>query len=201
MPASIRLATGAVGPAVTALYRPFVERTAVSFEADPPSEAEMRRRIEVTLEQWPWLVCAGGKGEVSGYAYAARHRERAAYQWSADVAVYISPPAHRHGIGRALYAALFEILAAQGYCNAYAGIALPNAASVGLHETVGFSAVGVYHGVGHKCGAWHDVGWWQLRLASLPAAPAPPRPLAALTGPEDRSAIAQALQRATSMLR
>jgi phosphinothricin acetyltransferase len=92
----------------------------------------------------------------------------------------VHPDAQRRGIGRALYLALFRILRAQGFRNAYAGITLPNAASVGLHEAVGFTALGVYRGVGYKRGRWHDVGWWELRLAALADEPAPPRPLAEL---------------------
>ena len=109
---------------------------------------------------------------MQGYAYASRHRDRAAYQWSIDVSVYVRADAHRRGIGRALYAALLRIVVAQGFYNAYAGITLPNPASVGLHESFGFRPVGMYRRVGHKLGAWHDVGWWALDLQPRPASPA-----------------------------
>ena len=112
---------------------------------------------------------------VLGYAYASRHRDRAAYQWSIDVSVYVRADAHRRGIGRALYAALLRIVTAQGFYRAYAGITLPNASSVGLHEAMGFRPVGVYRAVGYKLGAWHDVGWWDLALAAAGPAPPPPR--------------------------
>ena len=128
-----------------------------------------------------------------GYAYASRHRERAAYQWSVDVSVYVRADAHRRGIGRALYTALLRIVTAQGFYGAYAGITLPNASSVGLHEAMGFRAVGVYRAVGYKLGAWHDVGWWDLDARCTPGV-APPPPLArrrrCATSPEWNGALA-----------
>jgi phosphinothricin acetyltransferase len=109
-----------------------------------------------------------------GYAYASAHRARAAYQWSVDVSVYIHATRHRSGVGRALYRSLLKLLELQGFYHAYAGITLPNPASVGLHEAMGFRPVGVYQAVGFKLGAWHDVGWWQLSLQERLAAPTPP---------------------------
>ncbi|MFI7587203.1 arsinothricin resistance N-acetyltransferase ArsN1 family B [Spongisporangium articulatum] len=159
--------------AVAEVYRPYVEQTAISFESGAPAAAEMARRIEATVTHYPWLVAEDG-GTVVGYAYAGPHRARPAYRWSVDVSVYLAPQAHRRGIGTRLYQALFDHLRAQGYCNAFAGVALPNPASVGLHESLGFAPVGVYRNVGYKSGRWHDVGWWQLEL--LPPDPDPPEP-------------------------
>jgi len=192
----VRLATPEDAAGVQAIYAPFVAGTAVSFEADPPTVAEMRDRIERTLAGWPWLVCDDG-GRVAGYAYGSRHRERTAYQWSADVSVYIAPEHHRMGIGHALYTALLALLVAQGFCNAYGGITLPNAGSVGLHERMGFARVGVYQQVGFKFGQWHDVGWWHLRLATPAGDPAPPRPFPAIAG---GGACATALAKGTALL-
>ena len=112
-----------------------------------------------SLPAFPWLVADVG-GEVLGYVYASKHRARAAYLWSVDTTVYIHPRVRRGGVGRALYTTLFGILTLQRFCNAYAGISLPNPGSVGLHEAVGFEKVGVYRGVAYKLGAWHDAGWW-----------------------------------------
>ena len=99
------------------------------------------------------------------------------YQWSVDVSVYVDE-GHRHrGIGRALYTSLFALLRLQGFHAAHAGITLPNAGSVALHESLGFRRIGVYPGVGYKLGAWHDVGWWQLSLRERAASPGPPRAL------------------------
>lgn len=160
---SIRLANPADAEAILAIYGPIVRETVISFELEPPTVAEMEQRISQTLVRWPWLVVEDGSGLV-GYAYASQHRARAAYQWSVDVSAYVRSDQQRRGVGRTLYRALLTILPLQGYYNAYAGIALPNPASVGLHEAVGFRPVGVYQQVGYKFGAWHDVGWWQLAL-------------------------------------
>jgi phosphinothricin acetyltransferase len=175
----IRLATAGDAAAVRDIYAPFCERTPVSFETEPPSVDEVRRRIGKTLERHPWLVCDLG-GAVRGYAYASPHRERAAYRWSVDVTVYVQEGQRRSGVGRALYASLVRALELQGYYSAYAGITLPNAASVGLHEAVGFRPLAVYRGVGYKLGAWHDVGWWHLPLQPLGREPDEPRPSTAV---------------------
>ena len=178
----IRPATESDGAAIAAIYAPVVETSATSFEFDPPTAAEMAGRVGTTLERYPWLVCERD-GEVIGYAYATRHRDRAAYQWSAETSVYIRPDAHRTGVGRALYGALLPMMAAQGLRNAFAGATLPNPGSVALHEAVGFRLVGVFRNIGYKLGAWHDVGWWQLALRPDAAdAPAPITPFPRIVG-------------------
>lgn len=169
----IRLATEQDAEGVLAIYGPIVVGTAISFEVEPPGVDEMRRRIAKTLVYLPWLVCED-RGAVVGYAYASRHRVRAAYQWSVDVSVYVHEQARRAGVGRALYSSLFEVLVLQGFYNAYAGITLPNQASVGLHESLGLKPIGVYRNVGYKLGAWHDVGWWELSLRARSGPPDPP---------------------------
>ena len=160
----IRTASLADAPAITEIYAPIVAHTTISFELEPPTVDEMGRRISSTLETLPWLVAVDDDDRVRGYAYAGRHRERPAYQWAVDVTAYVHKHARGQGVGRALYAELFAVLVDLGYCQAFAGIALPNAASVALHESVGFEAVGVYLRVGFKHGAWRDVGWWQKAL-------------------------------------
>ncbi len=169
----IRLANTNDAAAIGSIYAPFVRDTPISFELEPPSVEEMQRRIENTLHQFPWLVCEVG-GEITGYAYAGSHSERAAYLWSVNVSVYIHPCYHRCGIGRALYASLFEILRLQGFHNAYAGVTLPNPASVSLHEAIGFRPVGIYDAVGYKSGRWHSVGWWQFLLQDRSPTPLAP---------------------------
>lgn len=159
---------------VQAIYAPFCEATPVSFETAAPTVTEMAQRIERIGQRMPWLVCEQDR-VIAGYVYASLHRERAAYQWSVDATAYIAPKFRRTGVGRGLYTSLFKILALQGYFKAYAGITLPNPGSVGLHEAVGFTPVGIYRGVGWKLGAWHDVGWWQLALR--PETLSPPAPL------------------------
>lgn len=175
MSSLIRLATPQDAPAIQAIYAPFVQETAVSFEVDVPTIAEMAGRMEKGLTLFPWLVCERESGGVVGYVYASRHRERAAYQWGVDVTVYVHPEGRRGGVGRGLYTALFALLRLQGFYHAYAGIALPNVASVALHESLGFTPIGIYHQTGYKLGKWHDVGWWELVLQPHIENPLPPR--------------------------
>jgi L-amino acid N-acyltransferase YncA len=164
--------------ACAAIYKPYVRDTAVSFELEPPDGDQFAQRIERYSRSHAWLV-AEDAGRVVGFAYACPHRERAAYRWAADVSVYVDRDHHRRGIGRELYGALLRLLERQGLYAACAGITLPNDASVGLHESLGFRPVGVYRQIGFKAGAWWDVGWWQLELpgADPPAEPGPPPPL------------------------
>jgi L-amino acid N-acyltransferase YncA len=169
----IRFAEELDAAAIQAIYAPYCESSAVSFETKAPSVEEIVQRIHKISGQFPWIVGERDR-RVIGYAYGSRHSERAAYQWSVDATVYVSPSAQRTGLGRALYTSLFRILALQGYYKAYAGITLPNSASVGLHEAMGFKPVGVYRGVGYKLGRWHDVGWWELSLR--PESDEPPAP-------------------------
>src|SRR5437763_5175883 len=123
----------------------------------------MAQRIRNITERFPWLVLEE-IDRIAGYVYASPHRERAAYRWSVDVTAYVAADFRGRGVGRALYTALFHILAAQGHFKAYAGVTLPNPASVRLHESVGFERIGEYRGVGYKLGAWHDVRWYQRPL-------------------------------------
>jgi phosphinothricin acetyltransferase len=170
---TIRLARPDDADGVAEIYDPIVTSSPISFEIEPPGEAGMRQRIEETLSFYPWLVDERD-GIVAGYAYAARHSPRAGYAWSVSTSVYVRPAFQRRGVGRALYERLFELLVVQGFITAYAGVTLPNPGSVGLHESVGFTPVGVYRTAGFKQGVWYDVGWWQRPLQAPP--PAPPRP-------------------------
>jgi L-amino acid N-acyltransferase YncA len=163
--------------ACAAIYAPFVHQGAVSFEETAPDADAFSARIARLSAAHPWLV-EERDGHVAGFAYGSPHRERAAYRWACEVSVYIDPAHHRRGIGRALYEALFARLRAQRIHVACAGITLPNDASVRLHESLGFTRVGIYRGIGWKAGAWHDVGWWQLRLfPPLDDGVPPPEPL------------------------
>jgi len=161
---NVRVAQLADAAALAAIYAPIVRDTTISFEVEPPAPDEMARRIAATLPVYPWLV-AEQEGRVIGYAYASRHRDRAAYRWSVDVSAYVDEHVRRCGLGRALYERLISILQRQGFHAAFAGIALPNEPSVGLHEAVGFQPVGIYKEVGFKQGQWRDVGWWRLALS------------------------------------
>ena len=146
----------------------------ISFEEDPPSLDEFADRMREKTAAHPWLVYEED-GSIAGFAYGAKHRERAAYRWAVDVSVYVDQHRHRAGIGRALYEDLLERLRAQGFQVAVAGVTLPNEASVGIHRSFGFEPVGTYRRIGWKNGAWHDVAWFQLEL--IPASDEkPPEP-------------------------
>ncbi len=163
--------------ACAAIYAPYVSDSVASFEARPPSAAEMMGRITAAHA---WLL-AEHEGVVVGYAYGSPHRERAAYRWAADVAVYIDAGHHRFGVGRLLYTRLFERLRAVGLWTLCAGVTEPNAASSGLHRAMGFVPVGTYRRIGWKAGAWHDVRWWQLDLR--PGEDGPPAELVPASRP------------------
>lgn len=186
----IRLAVPEDGSELARIYRPAVEEHPTSFELSAPDGTEMGRRVAALLPRFPWLVGVEGEALI-GYAYASAHRERAAYGWSVEVSAYVDARAHRRGVARALYKSLLAVLGLQGFQNAYAGIALPNPASTGFHEAMGFRAVGTYHRVGFKHGQWRDVRWYERSLGEHPASPAPPRPLATvLTEPAFQAALA-----------
>ena len=176
--AVIRVACEADAAAMLAIYAPYVRETAISFELEPPSEGEFRRRVRSVLEAGLWLLCEAG-GNALGYAYAGRFHERRAYRWTVEVTAYVQADHHRKGVGLGLYTSLLGCLALQGFRSAVGIIALPNPASVGLHERMGFAPAGVLRTVGYKHGRWHDVGWWQRALGELDPSPAPPRPPAA----------------------
>jgi L-amino acid N-acyltransferase YncA len=160
---------------VAEIYRPAVEGNFISFEESAPTADEMANRMRKVLARMPWLVAEDESGGVLGYAYASPHRERAAYRWSVDISVYVDAAWHRRGIGRLLYDDLLERLRDQGFVNVYAGVTLPNPASVALHETIGMHRIGVYERVGYKLGEWRDVAWFGMRL-SEPTNP-PPEPV------------------------
>ena len=164
---TIRQASEADAAQLVAIYAPFVEHSAVSFETVAPSVEEFAARIAKCLNGWQYLV-AERDGRAVGYAYGGVHRERAAYRFSVEVSAYIDPACHRQGIGRPLYTRLFADLSAKGYCTAFAGITLPNDASVGMHTAAGFEPIGVFRNIGWKYGTWHDVAWMQRTLRDAP---------------------------------
>ena len=174
MAIEIREARPEDAAAIQAIYARIVTGTAISFEEVPPTIEEMRERIVTTQQTYPYLV-AERDGRLVGYAYASQHRARAAYRWAVEVTVYIADGERRSGVGRRLYSELLPALAKQGFNAAYAGIALPNAGSVGLHERLGFQHVGTFPQVGFKLGQWHDVGYWRLELSSPSNSPRDPR--------------------------
>ena len=166
---NIRQASAADVSEMLAIYAPYVASTPVSFETVVPSVEEFGARIAKALDRWQCLV-AERDGVIAGYAYGSTHRERAAYRYSVEVTAYVHARFHRQGIGSALYRRLFDDLIARGYCTAFAGITLPNDASVGLHRSVGFEPIGVFRRIGWKFDRWHDVAWMQRTLRAQPVA-------------------------------
>lgn len=164
-------------PAMLAIYAPYVQNTAYSFEYTVPTVAEFERRLSCIGAAFPWLLCEdAASGEVLGYAYAAPAFERAAYQWDADLSVYLSPAAHRRGIGRRFYALLEHILQEQGYCNLYALVSGVNATSRAFHTALGYELMTVMPATGYKFGQWHDMYWFHKRLRPLDDPGDAPRP-------------------------
>ncbi|HEM2809177.1 TPA: N-acetyltransferase [Streptococcus suis] len=148
---------------LVAIYAPYVENTAITFETEVPTVSDFASRIKKTLEKFPYLV-AEEEGRVVGYAYASTYYARAAYDWTVELSVYIQQEARGKGIGSMLYDALEEELTARGFKNFLACIALPNPASISLHEKRGYEQVAHFKKVGYKFGSWHDIVWLQKSL-------------------------------------
>lgn len=151
--------------AIADLYAHYVRTSHCTFEVDPPSVETWRRHFQddVTSGRYP-MVVAEADGRVVGYAKVGRFRERRAYEPSVEVSVYRAHDAAEKGIGSAMYEALFEACAGAGFHRAYAGIALPNDASLALHEKFGFTLAGTFHEVGRKFDRWWDVAWYEKEL-------------------------------------
>ncbi len=177
---------------VLEIYEPYVTDTAITFEYEVPTRDEFLQRIKAITSEYPWLLCLQNH-KIVGYAYAGKHRDRAAYQWSVDSAVYLSPSVHRKGIGRILYESLFSILRLQGYFNVYAGISLPNENSVAFHKALDFKEIALYKRVGFKHHSWHDTAWFELHLSEHIDNPPIPRRITELI---DTPALSTILERA-----
>lgn len=160
----IRDASARDADTCAAIYAPYVTDTAITFELDPPSPAQLAQRIAAATRSHAWLVLEES-ARVVGYAYGGPFKQRPAYRWACEVSVYLERDRRRTGAGRALYSALFARLADRGFRTLVAGMTLPNEASVGLHRAMGFEPVGTYRRIGWKHGAWHDVAWTQRAIA------------------------------------
>jgi L-amino acid N-acyltransferase YncA len=176
----IRFADENDAAAIAAIYRPYVEGSRISFEEAAPDATEMARRIAGAVPGLhPWLA-ADEDGRLLGFASSASFRTRRAYRWTVETGIYLAPEAKGRGLGRALLARLIHVLEAQGFVTAIGAIALPNDASVALHEKLGFLHTGTYRKVGFKMGEWLDVGLWQKELAPRAPEPAEPLPVASV---------------------
>ncbi|HEY1870639.1 MAG TPA: GNAT family N-acetyltransferase [Chitinophagaceae bacterium] len=191
----IRIATDADALSILDIYAPYIKDTSYTFETEVPTVDSFKERINSYLQNWPWLVCE--INGIAGYAYAGRHRERIAYQWSTECSVYVHDNYQREGVGKALYTALIQILKLQGYRNLYAVINLPNDKSVAFHEKLGFEYFATYKNVGYKLGKWKNVGWWELQLNEYSHEPLPPAKFSEI----DRKKIDEVLQFSSRLIR
>ncbi|MCI7813881.1 MAG: N-acetyltransferase family protein [Lachnospiraceae bacterium] len=169
----IRPATKEDVKEMLAIYAPYVTDTTVSFEYEVPSEKEFAARLEKVSAFYPWLVCEED-GQVLGYAYAGAFHERKAYQWDAELSIYVDRSCHKKGIGKELYEKLFEILKLQGIYLLYAHITYPNDDSIAFHEAMGFQKIAHFPKTGYKLGQWRDTIFMEKRLSPLPDKPADP---------------------------
>jgi L-amino acid N-acyltransferase YncA len=174
----IRAARADDAAAIAAIYAPHVLTGTVSFETEAPDARQMRARMAASDGLYPWIVATTGgeeDGGVIGYAYATRFRDRPAYRYVVETSIYVADTAQRQGAGRLLYEALIDTLRAQDFVHAISALALPNDASIKLHESVGFRRAGVYREVGYKHGRWIDVGIWQCELNDPVTPPLEPK--------------------------
>lgn len=156
-------------PYILDIYKPFILDTAITFEYDVPTLAEFEARFLSVIQQCPWLVWEEN-GAILGYAYAHRAFERAAYQWAADLAIYLAPKAQGKGIGKALYTALEQLLSMQGYCLAYGVVTSANEKSCAFHEALGYEKRAEFPNCGCKFGNWYGTIWYEKRLrGGIPA--------------------------------
>jgi L-amino acid N-acyltransferase YncA len=162
----IRSATIEDAAAILNIYSHYVENTAITFEIDTPDLAEIEKRIAGIIKTFTWIVYELND-EVLGYAYFTRFKERKAYDFSCETTVYVKNGHHGKGIGSLLYKNLIDKLHQTKMAVAIGGIALPNDASVKLHEKIGFKNVGILKNVGRKFNRWIDVGYWELELKNL----------------------------------
>jgi phosphinothricin acetyltransferase len=192
-PVAIRMARPEDAQAILDIYAPYVIDTAITFVSTLPTADEIRAKMIDIEKRYPYLVCAIDE-RVVGFAYANMVRPHEAYRWNAELSVYIDPNYQGRGIATALYTALFQILKAQGFCNLYAVITLPNEASIALHRHFGFRELAVHHADGYKMGAWRDVLWMLYRIegAAAPETHGPPVPLPRLRTNEVETALSMA---------
>lgn len=167
----IRLATLDDLPAILDLSNFYARTTHSNFAVEPETIDSWRESFIETSERHPWLVADGEGGSFLGFAKSSPWKGRCAYDWSAEVTVYVQPEHHGRGIGRALYRRLIDILRAQGYRTAMGGIAQPNEPSIRLHESLGFRKVGHFERIGYKFGQWWDVGYWEIVLDGSDTSP------------------------------
>jgi phosphinothricin acetyltransferase len=170
----IRIASTKDTASILEIYEPFITDTSITFEFDVPTESDFKERISNIQKKYPWIVCEID-GNIAGYAYASSYNERAAYDWSVDLSIYINPSYQKKKIGKSLYYALLEILKLQGFCNAVSLVTVPNENSEKLHKSFGFKEIGVFENIGFKFEEWKDVRWLGLKIQEYPECPLKPK--------------------------
>lgn len=171
----IRFAEEKDAPALLAIYNQYIGTT-ITFEYKLPTEEEFRRRIRETLEIYPYLVCEED-GKITGYAYAHRAWERAAFQWDAELSIYLDKNICSQGVGKRMYQLLIDILKQQGVKTVYGSVTSPNPASERLHVSLGFHYLGSFHHTGFKCGRWCDLQWFEKQIGEYEMEPKPIIPI------------------------
>lgn len=170
----IRLANENDYTSILKIYEPYITDTAITFEYKVPSINDFRKRLTNIQKTFPLIVCEIDN-IVAGYAYISRFREREAYDWSTESSIYINPFYQGKSIGKALYFALIESAKLLGYCNIYGVVTMPNFKSEKLHDSFGFTTIGVTHNVGFKFGSWLDVKWYELNINEYSKHPEKPK--------------------------
>lgn len=177
----IRIANTSDAEALLEIYRPYVEKTAITFEYEVPSLTEFKGRIDKTLDKYPYLV-AEQNGHILGYAYASSFIPRAACDWAVETSIYVENTKKKMGVGKTLYFELERLLKRQGILNLNACIAYPEVEdeyltknSVEFHKHLGYQWVGQFHNCGYKFGRWYHLVWMEKHLGSHVEAPAPPK--------------------------
>lgn len=189
---TMRMAVMEDAPEILAIYEPYIRKTTITFEYEVPTVEAFRQRMAGILGAYPYLVCEMD-GKITAYAYAHRFKERAAYQWDAELSVYVDENCTGMGMGKALYQALIEILKCQNVKNAYALVTSPNEKSDALHKSMGFTLEGVSHNTGYKMGKWLDVSSYVKAIGSHDPQPAEIIPCSAV-GEERIAAILGRIQ-------
>jgi phosphinothricin acetyltransferase len=195
MSVCIRIATDNDISAILNIYKPYIEGTAITFEYAVPSLAEFTNRFHSIVSQYPWLVCEID-GEIAGYAYGGPTFERTAFQWDAELSIYLDPRYHKRKIGTALYYCLFDLLSIQGYYNIYGVITSDNQISIELHKALGFTEFAVFKNTGYKLGKWYDVTWLVKPLREFTNDVTPPVPINQVSS----DVISQVFLKYTSMI-
>lgn len=180
---------------ILAIYAPYVTDSAITFEYDVPSEEEFRQRIRTISAEYPYFVCESD-GLILGYAYAHRHMERAAYQWNAEISIYIRQGFTGKGLGKTMCQALIDLLRLQGIRNVFSCVTIPNERSAHLHHSMEFSTEGIFQNAGYKCGKWQTIAWFRKNIAPYTNEPAPFLPISRI----DRQLIDSILEKNAASL-